>query len=590
MLRPIRPLLRGLPFVGALIGGVVALVVQACSTSAPSDPGLDPTSRVDASTGGSGGASTTDVSQDTGKVEASVGGASGRDGEGGGSGAAPDDGGRPPDSTTGADGAGGPVADSASDGLRESGSDSASDGLRESGSDSVSDGPSGRDVPSESASDAASDGPPREAGPSGAPIVLTDEGGWCWFESSRALFYGDYLIVGSVASGFRDAARRGDIEAIVHDVRSGQTRVIELHDRLDLDDHDSPAWLVRPDGRLLTMYARHGTENHFYYRISEPNDPLTWGAEQTFVPTQATLLTYSNLYLLSSEGNRIYDFYRGLDNSYKPSYAFSDDLGQTWRSGNIVINVPSTATLQRPYVRYAFNGRDTVHLVYTEAHPRDYDNSLYHIFYRDGALHHSDGVAIHTLTEGLSRPDEGTRIYQGDSQHVAWGVDVALDAAERPIAVYSVQMNSAGLPTGQGGEDIRYRYARWDGAQWRDYPLAFAGSRLYAGEDDYSGLAALDPANPSIVYISTNADPVLGTPLVSTTDGRRHYEIFRGITRDEGATWEWLGLTQGSTVDNLRPIVPPPGNGGQKVLLWLRGQYRAYTDYQQEVVALFYRD
>jgi hypothetical protein len=566
------------------------LVMQACSAVPPSDPIFDATPRGDVSTGGFGGASIRDVSQDTEGREASIGGASGRDGEGGssggGAGAAPGDVSRPPDSAIVADAADAPdAADSSSDGPRDSAIDSASDGPRDSVSDLASDGP-----PRDSASDAASDGPPREAGPTGAPIVLTDDGGWCWFESPRALFYGNYLIVGSVASGFRDAARRGDIEAIAHDLRSGQTRVVELHDRLELDDHDSPAWLVRPDGRLLTMYARHGTENQFYYRISEPNDPLTWGAEQTFVPTQATRLTYSNLYLLSSEANRIYDFYRGLDNSYKPSYAFSDDLGQTWQSGNIVINVPSTATLQRPYVRYAFNGRDTVHLVYTEAHPRDYDNSLYHIFYRNGTLHRSDGVAVHTLTEGLLRPDEGTRIYQGDSQHVAWGVDVALDAGERPIAVYSVQMNSAGLPTGQGGEDIRYRYARWDGAQWRDYPLAFAGSRLYAGEDDYSGLAALDPANPSIVYISTNADPALGTPLVSTADGRRHYEIFRGITRDEGATWEWLRLTQGSTMDNLRPIVPPPGNGGQKVLLWLRGQYRAYTDYQQEVVAHFYRD
>jgi len=44
---------------------------------------------------------------------------------------------------------------------------------------------------------------------------------------------------------------------------------------------------------------------------------------------------------------------------------------------------------------------------------------------------------------------------------------------------------------------------------------------------------------------------------------------------------------QGSTLDNLRPIVVSDG-GSRKVLLWLRGTYRAYTDYQQQVVALFW--
>ena len=87
--------------------------------------------------------------------------------------------------------------------------------------------------------------------------------------------------------------------------------------------------------------------------------------------------------MLSAESNRVYDFYRGLDASYKPSYAYSDDLGQTWRSGNIVINVPSTQ-LHRPYARYASNGTDTIHITYTEAHPRDFDNSIYHVYYRAG--------------------------------------------------------------------------------------------------------------------------------------------------------------------------------------------------------------
>jgi len=291
------------------------------------------------------------------------------------------------------------------------------------------------------------------------------------------------------------------------------------------------------------------------------------------------------VFMLSAESNRVYDFYRGLDASYKPSYAYSDDLGQTWRSGNVVINVPSTQ-LYRPYARYASNGTDTIHITYTEAHPRDFDNSIYHVYYKGGTLYRSDGTAIHTLAQGLSSPDEGTRIFRGDANNVAWTVDVALDPANgRPHTVYSVQIGSAGLPTGQGGTDMRYRYARWDGAAWRDRPLAYAGTRLYSGEDDYTGLAVLDPTDASIVYISTNANPTTGTALTSTADGRRHYEILRGVTTNAGDSWQWTPVTSNSMLDNLRPIVVSDG-GARKVLLWLRGTYRSYTDYQQQVLML----
>jgi len=449
---------------------------------------------------------------------------------------------------------------------------------------------------STSINDAAFDGSSSDAdSPDGASgnqtpfIVLSDDGGWCWFESPRAIIVGNKLIVGSVASGYMDANRRGDIEAIVHDLSSGDTNIVELHDQLELDDHDSAVFLARPDGRLLTLYGKHGGENKFHYRISEPNDGLHWGEEQAFVPSTSSAVTYSNIYRLTSENDRVYDFFRGLDGNPKPSFAYSDDLGQSWNAGNIVVNV-ATSSSQRPYVRYASNGSDTIHLVYTDGHPRDVNNSLYHIYYRNDSLYRSDGAPIGPLTHGLDSPSEGTLIFPGDADNVAWVSDVVLDDAERPVTTYSVQVGSAGLPPGQGGDDIRYRYARWDGTTWRDYPLAYAGTRLYAGEDDYSGLATIDPADVSVVYLSTNADPASGVPLVSAADGARHYEIFRAQTADGGGSWTFTPITQSSSVDNLRPIVVRGHGDRTRVLLWLRGQYRAYTDYRQQVVALIETD
>src|SRR6185503_8569025 len=170
-----------------------------------------------------------------------------------------------------------------------------------------------------------------------------------------------------------------------------------------------------------------------------------------------------------------------------------------------------------------------------------------------------------------------------DPNSVAWVSDIHLDASRRPYVAYSVQKDSAGLPPGTGGEDHRYRYARWTGKEWVDYEIAYAGSRLYAGQDDYTGNIALDPADPNVVYISTNADPASGKPLISRSDSQRHYEIFRGATRDGGTHWSWTAVTRNSAVHNIRPIVPE-WDGNHTALIWLRGRYTAYTNYDLDVV------
>jgi hypothetical protein len=418
------------------------------------------------------------------------------------------------------------------------------------------------------------------------PIILSDDAGYGWFKGERALLVGDRLIVGTVAAGWADEARRGDIDAVVYEFSNGQAKVVELRDRLELNDHASAALLGLGDARVLALYSKSGSENRFYYRIATGDSLLDWGPEQSFSPSVSTRLSASNLMLLTAERSRIYDFYRGLDDRGKPSFAYSDDLGQTWQSGNVFIDAPSQG--HRPYVLYANNGADTVHFVYNETHPRDYDNSVYHAYYRDGVLYGSDGAALQPLSQGLSSPSQGSLVFRGDADRVAWVMDLTLDASGHPVALFSVRVGSAGLPAGQGGDDIRYRYARWDGSTWFDYALAYGGSRLYAGEDDYSGLAALDPGDPNVVFISTNSDPLTAAPLVSAADGTRHYEIFRGITADAGQTWQWTAVTHDSLVDNLRPVVPNPQPAGNSALLWLRGTYRSFTDYQQELVAIFW--
>jgi hypothetical protein len=441
-------------------------------------------------------------------------------------------------------------------------------------------------------------GPPAAGAPPGAsslatPVVLNDDGGWCWFQDERALVASGRLVFGSVAAGRSDPTRRGMVEVTSVELATGASArfrlsATPLEKPGRYDDHDTPAFVVRGDGRILAVWAGHDHDNRILSRVSlRPGDATAWGDERTFVPSPTSSVTYSNLHRLEGERGRIYDFFRGLDSRYKPSLAWSDDEGFSFKSGGIVIDVPA-AYRHRPYVKYASDGNETLHLAYTEGHPRNFDNSLYHVYYRDGVLHRSDGSSIRPLAEGLRDPVEGTRVFQGDPANVAWVIDLELDLEGRPLVAYSVQKDSAGLPPGQGGSDHRYRLARWTGKAWHDREIAFAGTRLYAGEDDYTGGVALVPGDPTRVFVSTDADPATGAPLVSAADGKRHWEIFRGVTTDDGRSFRFEPVTRNSTADNLRPIVArTPGR--DELLLWLRGRYRSYTDYDLEVVGLLPR-
>ncbi|MBT6032705.1 MAG: hypothetical protein HOH19_09025, partial [Kordiimonadaceae bacterium] len=227
------------------------------------------------------------------------------------------------------------------------------------------------------------------------------------------------------------------------------------------------------------------------------------------------------------------------------------------------------------------------HFSATEQHPRDFDNSIYHGVTDGSVLRSSNGnILDDDLTDqDAIEPTDLTLVYKGGAENVAWTVDMEMDQDDHPVIAFSVQKNSAGMPVGQGGTDHRYHYARFDGTEWTQSEIAFAGTRLYSREDDYTGLMALDPQNVSQMVISTNADPDTGEPLISNADGKRHYEIFEGISKDQGENWIWSALTYNSNVDNIRPVIPN-WHSDQRVVLWMRGTYITYTDFDTQLVGI----
>lgn len=425
----------------------------------------------------------------------------------------------------------------------------------------------------------------------GNMILINDNGAWSWFEDERAIIdltagTAGKLIVSSIANsaGTGGAARNGDVEVMSVDLATQAVNRFTLSDNLQADDHNTAALWKRNDGRYVASYSKHGSDTLTRIRIStNPGDVSAWGAETTI--TQAAGATYSNLHYMSAENGgsgKLYNFSRTLD--WDAHVSTSNDQGQTWTaSAGRLLNWPTptgdpkyTGTDgSRPYLKYASNGVDEIHFLTSTDHPRGYDNSIYAGFIKNGKVYNSLGVEVdNNLSDGNALPPTAyTTVFNTDTSPLsyAWTTDYQLDAQGRPYALFTARNGSDSL-------DHRFLYARFDGTQWNVREIAKAGGYLYASENDYTGLSALDPSNPNRLFISSKIDP-------RTQVAMARYEIFEGNTADGGASWAWKPITFNSTMDNLRPIVPK-WDAAHTALLWMRGTYSTYTSYDLDIVGL----
>ncbi len=414
----------------------------------------------------------------------------------------------------------------------------------------------------------------------GTLITFNDNGAWSWFQDDRVVFdqKAGSILVSSVAnaSGKEGRRRKGDVEIAAYELDGGKLSRFTLSPQLQEDDHDSAALWIRPDGHYLAMYSKHHSDPLSRYRISKrPGDITAWTPERSFNNGVGT--TYSNLFYLPNDNNgagRLYNFTRTVN--FNPNFIVSDDLGETWAYGGRLLTVGRGNV--RPYVRYASDGR-RIHLITTDHHPRNADTSIFYAYIKNGQLFNSTASLLDSnlFDSSASQPGNLTQVlaagtkFGGVPMHHAWTIDLEIDVEGQPYAVFVARAKN-------DTSDHRFFYARFEGTEWKVYELAKAGGYLYESEDDYTGLVALDPSNPDRLFISSKVDPRNECEMV-------HYEIFEGVTADRGVSWSWSPITAHSRVDNLRPIVPK-WEGEDTALLWLRGKYETYKNYDLAVVGL----
>jgi Secretion system C-terminal sorting domain len=423
-------------------------------------------------------------------------------------------------------------------------------------------------------------------------VQFNDNGAWCWYQDERAVIdiAANKLILGSDASGsgVGGSTRNGVIDAVIFDLRSGLSERYFLM-QAGCDDHNAPAFLVRPDGKYLAMYAQHYDAYNSRYRIF---DGTTWTPEQRFdwtaIPggTDYTI-AYSNVYYLSTEG-RVYDFARA--NHRCPNILTSTDMGDTWSYGGILATNTSN-TYNKGYYRYWGNGLDRIDFIFTEQHPRDTTTSLYHGYLKGQKTYRSDGAQTDdNVLDTLRIPSFGdfTRVF-GDSTYLAgylmrrcWNTDVVRYDDGTIVTIATARTSQFTGSDASINPEHAFVYCRYDGTSWTCSYLGKAGPKLYSSEADYTGNAAVHPNDPNMIFISTTWDPRDSTVNLGV------HEIFRGVTSDKGVTWAWTPITQNSTRHNIRPIVPL-WDKDNTALLWWRGIYASAQSFNAAVVGILDR-
>ena len=409
----------------------------------------------------------------------------------------------------------------------------------------------------------------------GELIQFSSNGAWCWYQDERAVIdqTNNKIIIGS------NRTSNGHDYVDIYDILSGTTQNYDLG-YIGSDDHDTPGLLVRPDGKYLAMFAKHNSDKITHYRIFNNG---TWSTDQTFdwntQPGGADFATtYSNVYYLSAEG-RTYNLSRGNGHGGQ-NFLISTDQGNTWTYGGFLTTNGNVGYVNG-YFRYCSNGVGRIDFVCTEYHPRDFNTSVYHGYIKNGKTYKSDGTLVddNIFDKNPTSPQDYTPVFlantelNGLTMTHCWNTDVqAYDDGTIATIVTARTNTDSNNPT------HAFIYCRYNGTTWTSTYLGNAGLKLYSSEQDYTGLAAMHPETPDLIYISSTYDPRDNSFLTK-------HEIFKGVTRDSGATWEWTPITENSTVDNLRPIVPKWENY-KTALIWFRGTYYSAQNINAKIVGI----
>ncbi len=444
----------------------------------------------------------------------------------------------------------------------------------------------------------------------GNMILLNDNGGWCWYQDEKIAYdpTGGNLLMSTTACyvgfGGVGGARNDDTDATEFNIATGKRTRTVAKEPYGGDDHNMGAFWIRPDGKYMHFYCEHYTNYTTFYRQSTyPNDGSAWNSEQSYdwmtIPGSPGVdepgfydSSYTNIHYLSGEGTvgRLYNIHRIFART--PCLAYSDDWGQNWVYMGRLNSPVGGQTYSNFYHKFADNGVDRIDFIGVEQHPRNYNNSVFHGYIKNGKSYNSYGVEMDTINDQSAPSVQAyTPIFIADpcqgptSYHTGWTNELELDKNGYPVCLYQTRYGTEpwGNGSGQnniGAADHRFFYARFDGSTWTSTELCKMGGGLHLPEQDYLGMGCIHPNDANIVYVATQFDPRDDTEY-------EYREIFKGVTSNKGLTWDWTQITFDSTQNNTRPAIPK-WDANNTAVVWTRGNWNQdnYEQYDLVVVGL----
>jgi hypothetical protein len=375
--------------------------------------------------------------------------------------------------------------------------------------------------------------------------TVTEDGGWCWFQDPRAIRHRgdrDRTYVGWIT-------RRGDVRVGAYDHDDDTLVRTTLHAGYEADDHDDPTLAVRPGGRLLVFYTRHGGPAVNYRVSTEPESVVAFGPEERIEPGDDPSVTYPNprwvdgdLHLFLRNGGSVVD-------------VVSPDDGETWREQRELVSTGGEGWCVYAKISRARGGEVHLGLTHAMGGRDEPHRHIYHARFDGDTLRASDGAVLGRVSDGsLPVPlAETTRVFDSEATgDDAWIWDCAtVDGVPQLVFAHLVAPG-----------DHRYRYARWSEDGWTDEPLCHGGTHIVDGAESderyYSGGVVLDHDSPGVCYASAGSH-----------DSSR---LVRFERREDGWYAEQVAPAD---AQNVRPVVPWDRHTALRVC-WLRGRYTHY--------------
>jgi len=355
-------------------------------------------------------------------------------------------------------------------------------------------------------------------------------------------------------------------------------------------DHNHPAIIFRPDGRMLIFCTGHDGGEVTEYITKNPEDITSW--DGPYYPGGNGGYCYCNAVFLKNEGTqgRFYIFYRdntqyaGETDNYCPAFCTSDDWGVTWSAKKRLYLYVGSA--YKPYLKYASDGLSTIHIC-IEYQNREGDGKsrpVYYMKYNNGTFYNADNSVITTIDKLPVINTQLDTIFYSYTYGAGFSntcCDIAYDATNNPVILFC-SFQSTTL--------YEYWYERWTGSSWFKRPLINSGAYRGAQSGFFAGLT-FDHENPDNIYLCRQLLRPAGTAFNLMDTSVANYktlsaaawvtvdtvhELDRWTTGDGGVTWDSIAITRGSLNKNMLPCVPRNHKPNMKIdCMWLNGVYTA---------------